>query len=206
MYNFSLDIGSSYTIFPDNLAYPGSDSIHVTVSGYGDTVVSGQILHYQSVRYDFDTSPFIIEDKIYKGIGSLNYYMEIFDIFNNQLGGGFGGPLVCYRFNNVSYINDLLQDSYINDISDDCIVINSIDDVDDNYIVVYPNPSTDYVNVNSKGINTENTIVVYSSSGIVYNLQLFMRNANTCSINITRLPPGFYYLLISNRLSSFIKI
>lgn len=206
LYNFNLDIGSIYTIYPDNLAYPGSDSIHVTVSGYGDTVVSGQLFYFQSVVYNFDTSPFTIEDKIFKGVGSLNYYMEIFDIFSNQLGGGFGGPLVCYRFNNFSYINESLHDSHINDISDDCIVINSIDDVDDSYIVIYPNPSTDLVNVYSKSINIDNNIIAYSINGNVYTLQVSTRNTNLCTINTVKLPPGLYCLLINRKLFSFIKI
>ena len=75
----------------------------VTILGYGDTLILGRIIPYQTVQYTFDESPFFIIDKLYKGIGSLNFYVDIFDIFSNQLGGGLGGPLVCYENQDIDF-------------------------------------------------------------------------------------------------------
>lgn len=206
LYDFNLEVGSTYKIYPDRSTIPGSDSMTVTVLGYGDTLLSGQVVPFQIVQYTFDESPFIIVDNLYKGIGSLQYYFDIFDIFSNQLGGGLGGPLVCYYNQNINFVNENLESEYINEISGECINISTtINHSNEDRTLIYPNPANDYLNISFNNAVQGEFLYIFSSFGVRYIKPLEKSLEGNYLVDVSNLPAGVFYLLIGKKTYRFLK-
>ncbi|MBX3042724.1 MAG: carboxypeptidase regulatory-like domain-containing protein [Candidatus Kapabacteria bacterium] len=62
---------------------------------------------------------------------------------------------------------------------------------------VYPNPATDFVNVQIEQVNTESRIILYNNTGIEV-LRLNALTGNIQSINTSELPAGSYFLKVLN--------
>lgn len=207
LYDFNLEVGSTYKIYPDRLTTPGSDFIDITILGYGDTLISDKIIPYQIVQYTFDESPFLIIDKLYKGIGSLRFYIDIFDIFSNQLGGGLGGPLVCYDNQDFHFVNENLQSEYLNDISNQCLnTTNTIDVSREKRVNIYPNPVNDYLCIRFDDELIDENIFVFSSFGIRYYAFPQESSYNEYCLDVRHLPSGVFYVVFERESYRFLKL
>lgn len=205
-YDFNLEVGSTYKIYPDRLAAPGSDSMDVTILGYGDTLISGQIIPYQTVQYTFDDVPYTITDNLYQGIGSLRYYFDIFDIFGNLIGSGIGGPLVCYNNQELDYINDELQSDYINELSGQCIGTSGEVNARGSEIVIYPNPCYDYLDIDFNDDIQLGQFLIISSLGVRYDAPFEKQRPDKYHVDVRILPDGIFYLAVHGKLYRFLKL
>jgi len=67
-------------------------------------------------------------------------------------------------------------------------------------IIIYPNPASDYINIETKGITIKNINIYNSSKQNVY-----YENSYDETINISNLPQGTYFMRISTESSVFVK-
>jgi hypothetical protein len=188
---------------------PGSDSINVEIISYGDSLISDQVIQYQQIEYSFDISPYTIRDFLFKGIGSLSFYMDIFDIFNNQLGGGQGGPLVCYDSDSFTYLNNALPGHLLNEISSSCLTVSGIEEVTNNKINIFPNPATSYINLEFNDFRLDRKIEILSLNGMTYKaieIDHFQQvSDNLHRLDVSRLPKGMYLLRHNQGFQKFVK-
>lgn len=67
---------------------------------------------------------------------------------------------------------------------------------------VFPNPATDHLNVKLGNMDSPATIVIFNSLGVKVLSSEIMPGTNTRTIDISRLPAGFYSLMLSTGNSS----
>ena len=89
----------------------------------------------------------------------------------------------------------------VNDTPIDSVDVNIVNTVDlavlnNESILAYPNPVTDYLNVEIPNISIENSISVYDISGKKMFYSLLKSSINT--LNFSHLKPGIYFYQISN--------
>lgn len=86
-----------------------------------------------------------------------------------------------------------------------------VDDFDadfqlDNNISIYPNPAKDYIRISGLDINQPLRAVIRSVSGAIV-MQTVLQN-NDCSIDVSSLLPGTYFITIEgkNKIAKFLKM
>lgn len=205
LYNFNLAVGDTYTIFTNDVFLPGSDSMNVKIISYGDSLIDSQVVPYQKVEYTFDISPNIITDHLFLGIGSLSRYIDIFDIFSNQIGGGQGGPLVCYTNANTTFINESLSDSQLNELSTQCTITSSTLGPRLNSLSMYPNPTNSTLTVETKQALHDLNVSVFSTAGKEMPINRSLRSSKKLILDLSQLSPGLYYVRIGGIVKTIIK-
>jgi len=74
------------------------------------------------------------------------------------------------------------------------------------FVELYPNPATDYVFIKFKNeIPADLTIELRSLIGNKIKIKVNTENANTKKIDISQIPAGHYFLLITNKGTKTIK-
>ena len=110
---------------------------------------------------------------------------------------GFNDPTGLFFDNGYLYIADRLGDKILK-YTDAVLDIKDIELISD---LVYPNPSSDYINI--KNLNTANRYTIYNSLGKMVNFGELQLNDK---INIQSLKTGIYYFSLDDgRVSKFIK-
>jgi hypothetical protein len=83
---------------------------------------------------------------------------------------------------------------------DQRLSINDLDRLGD--ITIYPNPASEFININNSSSTQITNIEIYSLAGVkVYSLETDLRNA-IHEVNIPGLAPGIYLLNIRNKESA----
>ena len=208
LYDFSLAINDVYTIYPIKRPEPYSDSMTVRVSGYGDTIISGEVVDYQAVEYTSHRLQSPFPDTLFKGIGSLKYYFDVFDLFRNLTGGGQAGPLVCYNSAEISVENQLPEFS-LNEISRQCLSTTPLNEINSVDINVFPNPVKNllFIAFGSDEQPPEKIEIFRMDGSLVRNLstERVLHNS-TLTLNLQDCPPGIYFLRVQNFTHKIVKL
>ncbi len=69
----------------------------------------------------------------------------------------------------------------------------------ENKIEIYPNPSTDYLNITIHNSTLENTkLLIHNIIGSKYEVTIVKKDIDTYQIDVRDLPPGYYLLSIKD--------
>ncbi|MBN2729928.1 MAG: T9SS type A sorting domain-containing protein [Bacteroidales bacterium] len=196
VYDFSLNIGDSLVI-PGSVYHPNVDSTGCYfVTGKGDTIINGRSFKYIDVYspihytfqdgYDWGYNTRILED-----IGPLST-----DLYPNQqyyqIPPGFisGNGIRCFSDSTFSW-QIVTCDSLV-----------GIDEISQQTHVVYPNPATNQITIESTA-KPDSPILLYNEAG-----QLLLRKDSPEQIEIIDLScfnSGLMYLVIGSEVQTIIK-
>ncbi|MDD2191908.1 MAG: T9SS type A sorting domain-containing protein [Bacteroidales bacterium] len=179
MFDFSLSIGDTFFCY-----YPFSLTFQVKSIDTIDYAGSLRKKFTLGLQGDTSSSPYVVA-QIIEGIGNTQGLM--YDMSWNLTVCDFWGKNRCYEHNGV-----LLFHNYSSTV-EDCITplvgLNEIK-LEDNSIVLYPNPANNQVNISSE--NIINSIEVFNSLGqSVYKSNIKSREK---IIDINSLSKGVYII------------
>jgi hypothetical protein len=83
------------------------------------------------------------------------------------------------------------------------------EELDPDYLNVYPNPVTDKVHITMKDIEHYKMIQLYDIAGSSHSIASIDKRSDNQEIDMTQLPPGYYFIKIvmedSSRMIQVIK-
>ncbi|MBL7920094.1 MAG: T9SS type A sorting domain-containing protein [Bacteroidia bacterium] len=197
LFNFNAVIGSKWSL--PNKSSANCSKSRVLVTDTGHKIIQGVNLKWFKVSitqymYTFPM-PNTLNDTIYERIGCLsNYFFGSEDVCPTYVDSERGGPLRCYSDNqivnykrytgncNYFYIPTAINE-YLNEAK----------------IQVYPNPSTDILNLVSD--NQDNKSIIYqilnNLGQVIANDEIILED-RVALINTSNLPEGVYNLKVKS--------
>ena len=166
---------------------------------YADVIDTGQIeinsvnlkwlaVKYHFIVYDVDHT---VSDTIIERIGSSRYYFLPWDIINGSVDGNVGGNLKCYHDSLIGVYNNENYGDCNFDIGTGIPTLYT-----DNTIDIFPNPADNEFSVHFKNKQIANSVLVYSSSGQIIDLEKFAPYTDELKINTSAWKEGLYLLII----------
>lgn len=197
LFDFGASVGDTWTLIGDNTCEQSYGLAHVVA--VGTDTISGNVLKYVMILDDQGSSwgycpiahPFgepLYPVKIVEKIGPIGSYL--LPSQRCMYDESEGGSLRCYIDDDLGYNNFSpyhINCGYIND------QYQSIDDIEEYQLLIYPNPCDDHVQII---INEEVSadVFLYDSNG--KEVCRFSNVDKRLDIDMTKLNSGIYYLRV----------
>jgi hypothetical protein len=197
LYDFNWEVGDT-VIFYDNLHE------HLDSSNYISSIDS--ILIDTTYRKRFAVSRFELNDSlndfehthIIEGIGSTRGLLgNYWSAFPAEL-SGYGINLTCFSQNGKILYPQI-------DMGECEIVTSTSIPVPQNFLTIYPNPSTNYLNVCPSGYVTELKVLNMLGQVLLWNNYSGQKNENI-QLDVSHLPKGTYVLSLSGKQATACKM
>ncbi|MFT7328290.1 MAG: hypothetical protein ACI870_000477 [Crocinitomicaceae bacterium] len=194
-------IGNGLNVFTSVGNLPGKT---VAASAYDDVDEDGDMDVYVLGQLRGGYRSF----ELYLNDGNANFTLYEFSFPGNLADGmihvmdvdGDGKPDVIYMGSkgNPPFAHGEVY--VFHNTTDQRLSINDLDRLGD--ITIYPNPASEFININNSSSTQITNIEIYSLAGVkVYSLETDLRNAIQ-EVNIQGLAPGIYLLNIRNKESA----
>lgn len=195
LYNFNLQPGNHFISYgPQLFDICSANETSVKVDSIGLEMMNGYNLKYQIVSMDewmwgFQNcnlfEPFY---KIYEKIGCIKYMFPQFMCAVDIPGVC---ELRCYEDDEIGFIDFGIYDSCNYEYGVGVKNINS-----DNFIMIFPNPATEYLDIELGDIKNDCTLELFNSRA--QSIKTYKLNQLQTRINISDLPKGIYILKFEN--------
>lgn len=176
LYDFALNKGDSYTFF-DNTYYP----VTVTIDSVSSMIINGVNRKVQHLKSNH-VGIYLLEEAV-EGLGAVYFFMPWGD--SDPRGG-----LRCYQDTTIGFYQDPTRDS--------CDFISvGLEELKDesSSLIISPNPTKDWININFKNQKEVQIIELLTLDGKI--LQRLRPKVRTeYSLNVSDLSQGMYIIKV----------
>lgn len=155
------------------------------------------------VGSNFDQNSFIyLWQKEVLERGGVNYYWQNIPFSNTKDYTPFGEPRdIGRKYRRIVVSKSDYKHYFSNEItiSFPSSRINLLSDIDENYISIYPNPTSSIINIqSSQNLATSKIKIIDLTGRIMFTEEATSENENSLEIDISSLPVGLYNLVLEN--------
>lgn len=171
--------------------------------------------YFSKVKVDLDRNIWILSNyESGMGISSKHFYKYS----NNKEWTKYEFPFFEGTYSNLYALTDFTIDEkgkvwfsepYYGVFVFDPTATSVEDDLRDNVFSIFPNPATDYIEINSPSINRRvdgnGDIRIYNVLGEIVMSEV-VQNFEPLRIDVSSLPPGLYFVRVVDKVFKFVKL
>ena len=171
-----------------------------TASGtYNDTIPNAagcdSVMIFNLTIISVDNQVNKVKDTLFAGIGDTYQWLDCEDNYS-KIDGETNQTFV--PASDGEYAVEVTKSGCVDTSGCIFVVLSSIDEINDNRVKIYPNPTTDYVQLEvQEGVLVE-SIKVYDMSGKEYEIT-YTNSQDEYEINLGGLPSGNYMIVIQSQ-------
>ena len=179
--DFNLAAGDTYFFDREFFYWGCEDSLEYTIDSITTFEFEGSEHRIQHISY---------YDDWWEYPGTLNIYERIGSIYGSILIGNFDCFIDGSSYYTLCSFGSELDTVHF--MENDCYLINSVNEVEVEQVFIYPNPTTNLLNIQSA--STPQSIRIHDITG-----SLFISKINSRQIDLSQLPRGLYVLSLEFR-------